>query len=121
MQSALLQSRRSSFVKHYLLMLWPDADRLLLELARRLGDEIRLPGRPVSLLADSLAAGAENFYRRKGRYDSSTWVGNVFLHFCQGVFCRAAAAFSCRVRTAAGAYWEVAEQPFLDWRLENPG
>jgi len=72
MQSALLQSRRSSFVKHYLLMLWPDSEKLLLELARRLGDEISLPREPVSLLADSLAAGAENCYRWKGLYDSAT-------------------------------------------------
>lgn len=80
-----------------------------------------MPGQPVSLLADSLAEGAESFYRRKGRYDPATWDGNVFLHFYQGVFHRAAAVFACRVRTAAGVDWDVAQQPFLDWRQENPG
>jgi len=48
-------------------------------------------------------------------------VGDVFLHFFQGVFSRAAAVFAIRVQTTAGADWKVAEQPFLDWRQENPG
>jgi hypothetical protein len=121
LQSALARSRRGNFVRQYVYLLWPGSKILLLELARRLGDEISLPGEPVSLLAGSLAAGAENFYRRKGYYDSATWDGHVFVHFYQGVFCRAAAVFGCRVRTAAGGCWEVAQQPFLDWRLENPG
>ena len=116
-----MRSRRSSFVKQYLLMLWPGSEGLLLELARRLGNEISLPGEPVSLLAGSLAEGANNFYRRKGRYNAATWDQNVFQHFFHGAFCRAAAAYACRVRTEAGACWEVRERPFLDWRLENPG
>lgn len=117
----MVRSRRSSFVKQYLYMLWPASEGLLLELARRLGDEVSLPGAPVSLLAGSLAEGAENFYRRKGRYSAATWDQNVFLHFFQGVFCRAAAVFGCRVRTPDGGCWEVEHRPYLDWRLENSG
>ena len=121
LQSAMTRSRRSSFVKQYLLMLWPGAEGLLLELARRLGDEISLPGETVSLLAGSLAEGAHNFYRCKGRYSASTWDQNIFLHFFQGVFCRAAAVFGCRVQTGSGGCWEVTHRPYLDWRQENPG
>jgi len=121
LESAMLRSRRSSFVKQYLYMLWPGSEGLLLELARRVGEEISLPGEPVSLLACSLAEGANNFYRRKGRYNSATWDQNVFLHYFQGVFCRAAAVFGCRVRASNGGCWELTEQPYLDWRLENPG
>jgi hypothetical protein len=102
-------------------MLWPGSEGLLLELARRVGDEISLPGEPVSLLAGSLAEGTNNFYRRKGRYNPATWDQNVFLHYFQGVFSRAAAVFGCRVRASNGGAWEVAERPYLDWRLENPG
>jgi len=94
---------------------------MLLELSRRLGDEIRVPGARVSLLADCLAAGVENFYRRKGRYHPATWDSNVFLHFFQGVFIRAAAVFACRVQAADGGSWEVESLPYLDWRLEHPG
>jgi hypothetical protein len=108
-------------VKQYIHMLWPGSKVLLLELARRLGDEICLPGEPVSLLAGSLAEGANNFYRLKGPYNAATWDQNVFLYFYQGVFCRAAAVFGCRVRTGAGECWEVTQRPYLDWRLENPG
>ncbi|MHB9071999.1 MAG: hypothetical protein ACYC6G_00585 [Desulfobaccales bacterium] len=121
LESALVRSRRSSFVKQYLYLLWPASEGLLLELARRLGDETSLPGTPVSLLAGSLAEGAENFYRRKGRYSAATWDQNVFLHFFQGMFCRAAAVFGCQVRTPDGGCWEVEHSPYLDWRLENPG
>ena len=121
LESALNRSRRSSFVKQYLYILWPESRGLLLELSRRLGDEVRLPGARVSLLADCLAEGAENFYRCKGRYHSTTWDSNVFLHFFQGVFFQAAAVFDCQVRTAPGGCWEAAHMPYLDWRLENPG
>ena len=121
LESALVRSRRSSFVKQYLYLLWPASEVLLLELARRLGDEISLPGAPVPLLTGSLAEGAENFYRRKGRYSAATWDQNVFLHFFQGMFCRAAAVFGCQVRTSGGECWEVEQRPYLDWRLEYPG
>jgi hypothetical protein len=115
------QSRRGNFVKQYLWMLWPGSKVLLLELARRLGDEITLPGESVSLLADSLAAGANNFYRCKGRYNPATWCHNLFQHYYQGVFSRAALVYGCRAQTANGGYWEVEQVPYLDWRLENPG
>lgn len=119
--SALAQSRRSSFVKQYLYLLWPDANGLLLELARRLGDEIITPGEQVSLFAVCLRKGAENFHRRKGRYNPTTWNQNVFLLFFQGVFSYATKAYDCRVRTASGASWEITQLPYLDWRSRNPG
>lgn len=120
--SALTSSRRSSFVKHYLLVLWPNSTMILMELARRLGDEIGLPGESTSLLANCLAEGAANFYRlKKERYNSSTWDLNLFLQFYHAVFSRATAIFNCRVCTHDGACWDVTKQPYLDWRLENPG
>jgi hypothetical protein len=120
--AALIRSQRGSFVRQYLYLLWPGSAGLLLELARRLGNEIGLPGEPVSLLADSLAAGANNFYRLKGRYHPATWDQNVFLHFFQGAFGRAGAVYGCRVRTVSGdESWEVSHRPFLDWRREHPG
>lgn len=121
LESALTRSRRSSFVKHYLLVLWPYSERILLEMARRLGDEIALPGDPCSLLANCMTEGAENFYRKKGRYNSSTWDKDIFLHFYQAAFARAAAIFDCEVRPQNGNCWDVTRQPYLDWRLENPG
>ena len=121
LESALVQSRRTGFVRQYLCLLWPASEGLLLELARCLGDEVSLPSASVSLLAGSLAEGGNNFYRRKGRYSAATWDQNVFLHFFQGVFCRAAAVFGCRVLTSDGGCWEVEHRPYLDWRLEHPG
>ncbi len=108
-------------MKQYLYVLWPASEGLLLALAQRLGDEISLPGKPVSLLASSVAEGANNFYRRKGRYSASAWDLNVFLHFYQGAFTRAAAVFGCRVRTPDGSCWESRQEPYLDWRQKHPG
>ncbi|MBW1952085.1 MAG: hypothetical protein JRI66_03250 [Deltaproteobacteria bacterium] len=123
LESAMAKSRRGNFVKRYLYLLFPDSQGLLLELARRIGDEVKLPGEKLSLLAVCLREGAGNFYRRKanGRYNSSTWDQNVFLYFFQGVFWRASEIFDCRVLTLDGSCWEVTSLPYLDWRLQHPG
>lgn len=120
MQAALNRSQRGSFVKQKLYLLWPDSRAILEELAGRLGNEVALPGEPLPLLTASLSEGVEDFYRLKGRYDSSTWDLSVFLLFFRGVFTRASEVFGCRV-SAGGACWEVENVPFLPWRQENPG
>lgn len=120
--SALCRSRRRNFVRHYLFLLWPDSERLLLELARRIGGEVNLPGDRQSLLAACLSAGAGNFYRRKSRrYHPAAWDQKVFLDFFHGVFRQAAAIYDCRVLTREGAWWEAIYLPYLDWRRRHPG
>ena len=48
LRSALAPVRRRSFLRTYLLVLWPSSERLLLELARRLGSEVYVPGSQVT-------------------------------------------------------------------------
>jgi len=122
LRSALTPVRRRSFLRNYLLMLWPSSERLLLELARRLGGEVCAPGTPVTLLSASIRAGVRNFDRRRDRngYDPRTWAGNIYVHFWQGVMEAAAAVMGCQGHTVCGV-WEPARRPFIDWRLEHPG
>lgn len=122
LRSALTPVRRRSFLRTYLLVLWPSSERLLLELARRLGSEVLAPESPMVLLSMSIRAGISNFDRRRDRsgYDPRTWAANIYVHFWQGVMKEAAPVMGCRGYTAGGV-WEPARRPFIDWRLEHPG
>ena len=123
LQLALTQSGRSNFIRQYLYLLWPEAQGILLALARQIGGEIKLPDGKTPLLAVCLRHGAANFYERKRyiRYNPATWDHNVFVFFFQGLLNQAAEIFDCRVSTAAGSCWEAIKLPYLDWRLHNPG
>lgn len=122
MQSALRSVRRRSFIRSYLLLLWPDSERLLLEMARRLGDEVHEPGSTTPLLAACLTAGINKFdqHRKREGYDPATWVSNVYLLFWQGAMEMVALSMGIRCHSADGV-WKPARQPFLDWRSEHAG
>ena len=122
LQSALRPVRRRSFLKDYLLVLWPDSERLLLEMARRLGNEVPAPGGTTPLLTASLGEGIKKFdhHRRQDGYHPRTWADNIYLHFWQGALTTAAAVMGYRGH-AAGGVWDPERLPFLDWRTEHPG
>lgn len=122
LQSALRPVRRRSFIRSYLLVLWPDSERLLLEMARRLGGEVHAPGETVPLLTASLEAGIRKFdrSRKQDGYNPKTWVSNVYLHFWQGAMETAVPVMGFRGH-ASGSVWDPARQPYLYWRLEHPG
>ena len=122
LQSALKAVRRRSFLQSYLLVLWPDSERVLLEMARRLGGEVLVPGGTNSLLTASLGAGIKKFdhHRKQDGYNPRTWASNVYLHFWQGAVETAAQVMSFKAHAATGI-WNPAELPFLDWRSEHPG
>lgn len=122
LQSATKAVKRRSFFRSYLLVLWPNAEGQLLEMARRLGGEVLVPGSTTPLLPAALEAGIKkfDFHRKRDGYDPRTWVANVYLHFWQGTMEAAALAMGFRGH-ADGAVWNPAHQPFLDWRLEHPG
>ncbi len=79
MQAAVKQSGRQSFFRTSLFRLWPDAQPLLVEVSRRLGDEIRLPEDRQPLLVRSLRAGVAHFNSlhkprsRHGFYRLADW------------------------------------------------
>lgn len=118
--AALTCSRRGGFVRRYVLVLWPGVEMMLQEMARWLGGEVRLPGDPMPLLARSLAAGADCFFRCRGRYNPATWDHGVFLHFHQGLFRQGAEIYRCQARVL-GEVWEARREPFMDWRQGRPG
>jgi hypothetical protein len=122
LKSALRSVRRRSFFRSYLLLLWPDSERLLLEMARRLGGEVQEPGSATPLLTASLSAGIKKFdhHRKREGYDPTTWVSNVYLHFWQGAIEKAGFSMGIRCHSADGV-WNPAHQHFLDWRLQHPG
>ena len=86
LQSALKPLRRRSFLQSYLLVLWPDSERILLEMARRIGGEVLVPGETTPLLTAGLGAGIKKFdhHRKQDGYNPRTWASNVYLHFWQG-------------------------------------
>lgn len=122
LQSALKSVKRRSFFRSYLLILWPDSEELLLEMARRLGVEILAPGSITPLLTAALAAGIKKFdyHRKRDGYDPRTWVANVYLHFWQGALEMAGRVMGFRGH-ASGSVWNPAMEPFLDWRSRHPG
>lgn len=122
LQNSLRSVRRRSFFRSYLLLLWPDSERLLLEMARRLGDEVHAPDSATPLLVASLTAGINNFdrHRKRESYNPTTWVSNVYLHFWQGAMEMAGLSMGIRCHSNDDV-WNPAHQPFLDWRSKHTG
>ena len=126
LDTACKQSGQRSFLRLDLLLLWPSARPLLVYLSRCLGGEIHLPGDDLSLLARSIASGAEAFaaYRRRQRdkFSPSGWDKNMYVLFFEG-FSRCAARIGCcRVSYGDGIPWPQPQQiPYIDWRLQHPG
>lgn len=120
LRTALHPLQHRAFVRRCLLVLWPDSERLLLELARWLGDEVLVPGTTVPLLRASLWAGIYHWRTLRNGYDPRTWVTNIYLHFWQGAMEMGVMVMGFRGH-ASGGVWNPARQPFLDWRTEHPG
>jgi len=126
MRQAVQASGRQDFVKSCLFRLWPHSQKLLREVSRRLGGEIRLPGDRYTLLERSIRAGvaAVNSVHkprsRHGYYRLEDWERTVYFGFFTGLFQRAAEVGYCRVRSAGGV-WTVLGPPYLSWREEQPG
>lgn len=128
MRRALKQTGRAGeFVRSCLFRLWPDSKGLLREVARRVGEEIRLPEDRHPLLVRSIRAGYEQYKRfhrqrrRWGLYLLTEWDQNVFLGFFYGLFWQAAAVGYCRIWAQDGSAWTVMGPPYLEWRQRHPG
>jgi hypothetical protein len=124
LDTACKQSGQRNFVWLDLLLLWPSAKPLLVYLSRCLGGEIHLPGDDLSLLARSIATGAEAFaafrWQTRGKFSPSAWDKNMYVLFFEG-FCRCAARIGCcRVSNGDSSSWPQ-QIPYIDWRLQHPG
>lgn len=124
MEAAVDQSGQRNFVRRYLLLVWPSARAVMVYLSRCLGGEIHLPGDDLSLLARSIATGAEAFaaFRRQERdnFSPSACDKNMYVLFFEG-FCRCAAHVGCcRVLNGDGSSWPQ-QIPYIDWRLQHCG
>lgn len=125
MKQAMRQSGRQEFVTSCLFRLWPHSRDLLLEVSRRLGDEIRRPGDRLSLLGRSIRTGYDHFSSRhrskRERYRLDDWDGSVFFEFFYGLYWQASEVSCCRVVSADGAIWTVQGPPYIAWRRRHGG
>jgi len=115
-------SHARNIIRKQLLVQWPNAEPILFNLARNIGDEICFQNKGRPIIVSALLKGTE-FYRKKQIVlDLETRDRDIFVFFFKNIILTGSKIYNCHIKNIlTKSEWDFSLSPFVDWRAQNQG